>query len=52
MIFGYTILNLDNSISHGALQGLKAIVVIIVLQAILGMGKNLLNPLSEKCIKL
>jgi chromate transporter len=43
MIFGYTILNLDNSISHGALQGLKAIVVIIVLQAILGMGKNLLK---------
>ncbi len=43
MIFGYAILNLDNSVSYGVLQGLKAIVVVIVLQAILGMGTNLLK---------
>ena len=43
MFFGYAILNFDNSISNGVLQGLKAIVVVIVLQAILGMGKNLLK---------
>ncbi|MDC0227993.1 chromate efflux transporter, partial [Alphaproteobacteria bacterium] len=43
MFFGYAILNFDNSISNGILQGLKAIVVVIVIQAILGMGKNLLK---------
>ena len=43
MLFGYTILNLENSISYGLLQGLKAIVVVIVLQAILGMSKNILK---------
>ena len=43
MFFGYAILNFDNSISNGVLQGLKAIVVVIVIQAILGMGKNLLK---------
>ena len=43
MFFGYTILNFDNSISNGVLQGLKAVVVVIVFQAILGMGKNLLK---------
>ena len=43
MVFGYTILNLENSISYGVLQGLKAIVVVIVLQAILGMSKNILK---------
>ena len=43
MFFGYAILNFDNSISNGVLQGLKAIVVVIVLQAILGMRKNLLK---------
>ena len=43
MFFGYAILNFDNSIPNGVLQGLKAIVVVIVLQAILGMGKNLLK---------
>ena len=43
MFFGYTILNLENSISYGVLQGLKAIVVVIVLQAILGMSKNILK---------
>ena len=43
MFFGYTILNLENSISYGLLQGLKAIVVVIVLQAILGMSKNILK---------
>ena len=43
MLFGYTILNLENSISYGVLQGLKAIVVVIVLQAILGMSKNILK---------
>ena len=41
--FAYTILNLENSISYGILQGLKAIVVVIVFQAILGMKKNLLK---------
>ena len=43
MIFGYAIFNFENSISYGLLQGLKAIVVVIVLQAILGMRKNLLK---------
>ena len=43
MIFGYAIFNFENSISYGVLQGLKAIVVAIVLQAILGMRKNLLE---------
>ena len=43
MFFGYAILNFDNSISNGFIQGLKAIVVVIVIQAILGMGKNLLK---------
>ena len=43
MIFGYAIFNFENSISYGLLQGLKAIVVVIVLQAILGMRKNLLS---------
>ena len=43
MSFGYTILNLENSISYGVLQGLKAIVVVIVLQAILGMSKTILK---------
>ena len=43
VFFGYAILNFDNSISNGVLQGLKAIVVVIVIQAILGMGKNLLK---------
>ena len=43
MIFGYAIFNFENSISYGLLQGLKAIVVVIVLHAILGMRKNLLK---------
>lgn len=43
MLFGYTILNYDSSIPQGVLNGLKAIVVIIVFQAILGMSKNLLK---------
>ena len=43
MLFGYAILNYDNSIPQGVLKGLKAIVVIIVFQAILGMSKNLLK---------
>ena len=43
ILFGYTIINFENSISNGFLQGLKAIVVVIVLQAILGMRKNLLK---------
>ncbi len=43
MIFGYAIFNFENSIPYGLLQGLKAIVVVIVLQAILGMRKNLLK---------
>ena len=43
MFFGHAILIFDNSISNGVLQGLKAIVVVIVFQAILGMGKNLLK---------
>jgi chromate transporter len=41
--FAYTILNFENSISYGIIQGLKAIVVVIVFQAILGMKKNLLK---------
>ena len=43
MLFGYAILNYDSSIPQGVLKGLKAIVVIIVFQAILGMSKNLLK---------
>ena len=43
LLFGYTILNYDSLIPHGILRGLKAIVVIIVFQAILGMSKNLLK---------
>ena len=43
MLFGYAILNYDNSIPQGVLRGLKAIVVIIVFQAILGMSKNLIK---------
>ena len=43
MLFGYVILNYDSSIPQGVLKGLKAIVVIIVFQAILGMSKNLLK---------
>ena len=41
--FAYTILNFENSMSQGILQGLKAIVVVIVFQAILGMKKILLK---------
>ena len=43
LLFGYVILNYDSSIPQGILRGLKAIVVIIVFQAILGMSKNLLK---------
>lgn len=43
MLFGYAILNYDSSIPSGVLQSLKAIVVIIVFQAILGMSKSLLK---------
>ena len=43
MLFGYAIFNYDSSIPQGILKGLKAIVVIIVFQAILGMSKNLLK---------
>ena len=43
MLFGYAILNYDNSIPQGVLNSLKAIVVIIVFQAILGMSKSLLK---------
>ncbi len=43
MLFGYAILNYDSSIPQGVLKGLKAIVVIIVFQAIIGMSKNLLK---------
>jgi len=43
MLFGYAMSNYDNSIPQGVLRGLKAIVVIIVFQAILGMSKNLLK---------
>ena len=43
MLFGYTILIYDSSIPSGVLQSLKAIVVIIVFQAILGMSKSLLK---------
>ena len=43
IVFAYTILNFENSISYGIIQGLKAIVVVIVFQAILGMKKNLLK---------
>ena len=43
MLFGYTILHYDSSIPSGVLQSLKAIVVIIVFQAILGMSKSLLK---------
>ena len=43
MFFAYAISNYDSSISHGVLKGLKAIVVAIVFQAILGMSKNLLK---------
>ena len=43
LLFGYAILNFDSSIPQGILRGLKAIVVIIVFQAILGMSKNLLK---------
>ena len=43
MLFGYAILNYDSSIPQGVLKGLKAIVIIIVFQAILGMSKNLLK---------
>ena len=43
ILFGYAILNYDSSIPQGVLKGLKAIVVIIVFQAILGMSKNLLK---------
>ncbi len=43
MLFGYAILNYDSSIPQGVLNGLKAIVVIIVFQAILGMSKSLLK---------
>jgi len=43
IFFGYIILNYQDSISNGLLQGLKAIVVAIVLQAIWGMKKNALK---------
>ena len=43
IVFAYTILNFENSISYGIILGLKAIVVVIVFQAILGMKKNLLK---------
>ena len=43
LLFGYAILNYDSSIPQGILRGLKAIVAIIVFQAILGMSKNLLK---------
>ena len=43
LLFGYAILNYDSSIPQGILRGLKAIVVIIVFQAIIGMSKNLLK---------
>ena len=43
MLFGYAILNYDNSIPQGVLKGLKAIIVIIEFQAIFGKSKNLLK---------
>ena len=43
IFFAYAISNYDSSIPHGVLRGLKAIVVVIVFQAILEMSKNLLK---------
>ena len=43
MLFGYFIISFDDVIPSGVIQGLKAVVVIIVLQAILGMQKNFLK---------
>jgi len=43
ILFGYFVLNFNDVIPSGFIQGLKSVVVIIVLQAILGMQKNFLK---------
>ena len=43
ILFGYFVINFDDVIPSGFIQGLKSVVVIIVLQAILGMQKNFLK---------
>ncbi|MEM9403280.1 MAG: chromate efflux transporter [Pseudomonadota bacterium] len=40
-LFGYGVLELDQSVSTGALQGLKIAVVAVVAQALWGMGRSL-----------
>ena len=45
ILFGYFVINFDDVIPSGFIQGLKSVVVIIVLQAILGMQKNFLKDL-------
>ena len=52
MLFGYLIISFDDMISSGVIQGLKAIVVIIVIQAILGMQKNFLKDFFSYFIAL
>ena len=52
MLFGYFIISFDDVIPIGIIQGLKAAVVIIVLQAILGMQKNFLKDFFSYFIAL
>ena len=52
MLFGYFIISFDDVIPLGVIQGLKAVVVIIVLQAILGMQKNFLKDFFSYFIAL
>ena len=52
MLFGYFIISFDDVIPSGVIQGLKAVVVIIVLQAILGMQKNFLKDFFSYFIAL
>jgi chromate transporter len=50
IIFGYFIINFDDVISSGFIQGLKSVVVIIVFQAIWGMQKNFLKDFCSYSI--
>ena len=50
IFFGYFLFDFEDSIPNGFVQGLKAVVVIIVLQAILGMQKNFLKDIFSYSI--
>ena len=52
IMFAIGYINFNEYVSSGFLQGIKAVVVIIVLQAIIGMSKQYLNDFKKIFISL